>query len=150
MRQEHARRYTCWMVLMACLGLSLLGLAAMVAAQDTPSGDPSFIPPGAKLEMLVKGDDQGIVFTEGAAAGCDGKVYFSSGPLDWPPLGAPSSHMPLRCQTTCRPDHRLLTMLIFTPHLNRHPRCLPLTGFVYHRTMHREGIIGIDRLDKLH
>jgi gluconolactonase len=61
----------------ACLGLTWLGLATLVVAQDMPSGDPSFIPPGAKLEMLVKGDDQGIVFTEGAAVGCDGKVYFS-------------------------------------------------------------------------
>ena len=54
MRQEHARRYTCWMVLIACLGLSLLGLAAMVAAQDTPSGDPSFIPPSAKQTQVFR------------------------------------------------------------------------------------------------
>ena len=42
-----------------------------------PSGDPSFIASGAKLELLVNGADHGIVFTEGAAVGCDDKVYFS-------------------------------------------------------------------------
>lgn len=42
-----------------------------------PSGDPSFIVPGAKLELLVSGADYSMVFAEGAAVGCDGKVYFS-------------------------------------------------------------------------
>jgi gluconolactonase len=77
MRQEHARRHLCWVILVFCMGLTLLGIAFVVAAQDAPSGDPSFIPPGSKLELLVKGDEHGIVFTEGAAVGCDGKVYFS-------------------------------------------------------------------------
>ncbi|MBI3990437.1 MAG: SMP-30/gluconolactonase/LRE family protein [candidate division NC10 bacterium] len=39
-----------------------------------PSGDPSIIPPGAKLEKLFEG---GCVLTEGVAAGPDGMMYFS-------------------------------------------------------------------------
>ena len=77
MQQKHARRYTCWMVLVFCMSLVLLGIASMVMAQGAPSGDPTFVPSGSQLELLVKGDDLGIVFTEGAAVGCDGKVYFS-------------------------------------------------------------------------
>ena len=65
------------MVLVFCMSLVLLGIAPMVMAQGAPSGDPAFVPSGAQLELLVKGDDLGIVFTEGAAVGCDGKVYFS-------------------------------------------------------------------------
>lgn len=77
MQQEHAQQHTCWRGLVFCVSLVLLGIASMVMAQGVPSGDPSFIPPGSQLEILVKGDDHGIVFTEGAAVGCDGKVYFS-------------------------------------------------------------------------
>jgi gluconolactonase len=39
-----------------------------------PTGDPSIIPPGAKLEKLFEG---GCVLTEGVAAGPDGMIYFS-------------------------------------------------------------------------
>ena len=77
MQLEHAGRHTCWMVLVFCMSLVLLGIAPMVMAQGAPGGDPAFVPSGAQLELLVKGDDLGIVFTEGAAVGCDGKVYFS-------------------------------------------------------------------------
>ena len=63
-----------WCLLVA-VGL-VFGAAAM--AQDAmPSGEPGFLVEGEQLEMLVKGDDHGIVFTEGAAVGCDGTVYFS-------------------------------------------------------------------------
>lgn len=48
-----------------------------VPASSVPSGDPRFIPPGSRLELVVRGDDFGIVFTEGVAVGCDGNVYFS-------------------------------------------------------------------------
>ncbi len=59
------------------LAASLMFMAVAASAQDAPSGDPSFIPAGAKLEKLVEGNDLGIIFTEGAAVGCDNKVYFS-------------------------------------------------------------------------
>ncbi len=49
----------------------------IAVAQQQPSGDPSFVSPDAVLEQLVNGEDHGIIFTEGAAVGCDGKVYFS-------------------------------------------------------------------------
>lgn len=48
-----------------------------VPTSQVPSGDPRFIPPGSRLELMVRGDDLGIVFTEGVAVGCDDNVYFS-------------------------------------------------------------------------
>ena len=51
-------------------------IAPMPMAQ-MPRGDPRFIPPESHLELVVRGDDLGIVFTEGVAVGCDGNVYFS-------------------------------------------------------------------------
>ena len=49
--------------------------ATMLLAQtpSQPSGDPSILPPGSKLEMLFTGG----VLTEGPAAALDGKIYFS-------------------------------------------------------------------------
>lgn len=55
----------------------LMAIVSIANAQNAPSGDPGFIPPDAKLEKLVEGDDLGIIFTEGAAVSCDNKVYFS-------------------------------------------------------------------------
>ena len=72
------RIHSRWLAATGCI--ILVALAAVAAAQQElapPSGDPSFIAPDAKLELLVNGADHGIVFTEGAAVGCDGKVYFS-------------------------------------------------------------------------
>ncbi len=60
------------------LGLMLtMGMQSALAQDQKPSGDPSFIPPDSTLELLVNGKDLGIIFTEGAAVSCDGKVYFS-------------------------------------------------------------------------
>jgi gluconolactonase len=39
-----------------------------------PTGDPSFVPAGAKLDQVFDG---GCVLTEGVAAGHDGMIYFS-------------------------------------------------------------------------
>ena len=39
-----------------------------------PTGDPAFVPAGAKLERLFDG---GCMLTEGVAAGHDGMIYFS-------------------------------------------------------------------------
>ncbi len=49
--------------------------AALVQAQTAspPSGSPSIVPPGSKLETLFTGG----VLTEGAAAALDGTIYFS-------------------------------------------------------------------------
>ena len=56
-----------------------------VAAQDAPSGDPAFIPPGASLEKIVDGEKHDLVFAEGPVVTCDGMVLwsditFTSGP----------------------------------------------------------------------
>jgi gluconolactonase len=85
-----------WLAAICCI--LLVTIVAVALAQEAqkelapPSGDPSFIPPDAKLELLVNGADYGIVFTEGAAVGCDAKVYFSditftSGPASKTPRG---------------------------------------------------------------
>lgn len=78
MTTNTTRRRTYGWFLVLALGVMLMAIASVASAQDAaPSGDPSFIPSDAKLEKLVEGDDLGIIFTEGAAVGCDGKVYFS-------------------------------------------------------------------------
>jgi gluconolactonase len=57
--------------------LSGLGAISAFAADPgfpAPTGDPSFVPAGAKLERVFEG---GCVLTEGVAAGHDGMIYFS-------------------------------------------------------------------------
>jgi gluconolactonase len=56
---------------MVVLGIVLIQVSALGA---DPTGDPSIIPPGAKLEKLFEG---GCVLTEGVAAAPDGMIYFS-------------------------------------------------------------------------
>lgn len=55
-----------------------LGFAAGAFGDDpgfpAPTGDPAFVPSGAKLERIFDG---GCILTEGVAAGHDGMVYFS-------------------------------------------------------------------------
>jgi len=55
-----------------------LGVAVTTFADDpgfpAPTGDPAFVPVGAKLERLFDG---GCMLTEGVAAGHDGMIYFS-------------------------------------------------------------------------
>lgn len=65
-------------VLPALAGATLL-LAAF--GKDTraadPTGDPAFIPPGAKLEKVVDGDAHDLIFAEGPVVTCDGVVLWS-------------------------------------------------------------------------
>ncbi|HWP49732.1 MAG TPA: hypothetical protein VNM22_21430, partial [Candidatus Limnocylindrales bacterium] len=56
------------------IGVIFINLSALEAEEKMPTGDPSIIPPGAKLEKLFEG---GCVLTEGVAAGPDGMIYFS-------------------------------------------------------------------------
>jgi gluconolactonase len=59
------------------LGL-ILGGAVFAGAEDpgfpAPTGDPAFVPAGARLDRLFDG---GCILTEGVAAGHDGMIYFS-------------------------------------------------------------------------
>ncbi len=83
MQHVTPQRRVAWrLVAVICCVLRLALAPAVLAQQEQkelapPSGDPGFIPSDAKLELLVNGADYGIVFTEGAAVGCDGRVYFS-------------------------------------------------------------------------
>ena len=63
-----------FVVLALAIGLALT--SALVAAEEfpPPTGDPSILPKGAKLEKIWDG---GCVLTEGVAAGHDGMIYFS-------------------------------------------------------------------------
>ncbi len=55
--------------------LCVAALFAIAGAQErAPTGDPSILSPGARLDTLFTG---GRVLTEGVAVGQDGKVYFS-------------------------------------------------------------------------
>jgi gluconolactonase len=67
-------RFTCTV---AALALTL-AFAGTAFADDpgfpAPTGDPAFVPAGAKLERLFDG---GCMLTEGVAAGHNGMIYFS-------------------------------------------------------------------------
>lgn len=62
------------------VGSAMLAVAGTISATaaetsfPSPSGDPSVLPDGAKLELLFDG---GCALTEGVAAGHDGMIYFS-------------------------------------------------------------------------
>lgn len=63
----------------ACTAGVMLGMAnGAFAAEDAgfpaPFGDPSILPPDARVERLFDG---GCILTEGVAAGHDGMIYFS-------------------------------------------------------------------------
>src|SRR2546427_750173 len=64
------------LVVLALTGLALTppAIAAEDAGFPPPTGDPSVVPPGARVERLWDG---GCILTEGVAAGHDGMVYFS-------------------------------------------------------------------------
>ena len=64
------------LVVLASIGLALTppAIAAEDAGFPPPTGDPSVVPPGARVERLWDG---GCILTEGVAAGHDGMVYFS-------------------------------------------------------------------------
>jgi len=56
---------------------TLLAVSALAADPSTfpaPTGDTSFVPSGARLELVFDG---GCMLTEGVAAGHDGMIYFS-------------------------------------------------------------------------
>ena len=63
----------------ACLLLALVFTVAMAgtAVAQEVSGDPEFLPPGAKLEKLVDGDANGLIFAEGPVVTCDNRVMWS-------------------------------------------------------------------------
>src|SRR5262245_26451338 len=70
-----ARRIWLVLILAGILGMQMV---AAVRAEDpgfpAPTGDPSILPAGAKLDRIFDG---GCVLTEGVAAGHDGMMYFS-------------------------------------------------------------------------
>lgn len=62
----------------AFAGLAALLFCAIGAARAAdPSGDPAFVPPGAKLEKIVDGDKHDLIFAEGPVVTCDGRVLWS-------------------------------------------------------------------------
>ena len=63
-----------YLLFAVAVGVALIGVPSVDAQQKIPSGDPSILPPDAKLETLFTG---GQVLTEGVAAGHDGMMYFS-------------------------------------------------------------------------
>ena len=70
--------------LLGVVALALAYVAGVAGPEEGPSGEPGFIPPDAELELLVDGDDEDLIFTEGVVATCDGRVLFS----DMPTAGA--------------------------------------------------------------
>ena len=65
--------------------LGLLGLAAIALAyvagvagpEERPSGNADFLPPDARLELLVDGTKEDLIFTEGVVVTCDRRILFS-------------------------------------------------------------------------
>ena len=60
--------------ILACLALILLPLQVFGKQSQVPRGDPQYVAPDARLEMLWNG---GLALTESPAVGPDGMVYFS-------------------------------------------------------------------------
>lgn len=60
-------------ILLLVAVLMMIGIPGLVWAEKLPTGDPSVLPPGSKLEVVF---DKGF-FLEGPAAGLDGCLYFS-------------------------------------------------------------------------
>ena len=58
------------------ISASAVGLATMVDAAE-PMGDPEFLPAGAKLEKLVDGKANDLIFAEGPVVTCDNRVLWS-------------------------------------------------------------------------
>jgi gluconolactonase len=54
-----------------------LGVSGAAMAQGEPSGDPAFLPGGAKLEKIVDGEKNDLIFAEGPVVTCDGLVLWS-------------------------------------------------------------------------
>jgi gluconolactonase len=66
------------LVLPALAGAALLlPTVAGPAAATEPTGDPAFVPPGARLEKVVDGDRHDLNFAEGPVVTCDGPVLRS-------------------------------------------------------------------------
>jgi gluconolactonase len=63
--------------LSALAAVALFYVSRMAEPQQGPSGAPSFIPPDAKLELLVDGDREDLTFTEGVAVTCDHRILFT-------------------------------------------------------------------------
>lgn len=59
------------------VGLFTMGLTGSLWAQGAPTGDPAFLPAGAKLDKLVDGNANDLVFAEGPVVTCDGMVLWS-------------------------------------------------------------------------
>lgn len=74
MLRDHPIRHECFSALFAVVFSLALITAQAGAQQGMPGGDPTIIPPGARLEVLFTG---GTTLTEGVAAGPDGMMYFS-------------------------------------------------------------------------
>jgi gluconolactonase len=76
MRADHRlKRSAAVCGLLLCAGLALAsGALAADPGFPAPTGDPSIVPSGAKLDRVFEG---GCMLTEGVAAGLDGMMYFS-------------------------------------------------------------------------
>ena len=74
MRNESSRCHQFGWLLVLASTMVLLEVVMVAAVQERPTGDSNFVPPTSRLELLF---DEGLVLTEGAAVGCDHRVYFS-------------------------------------------------------------------------
>jgi gluconolactonase len=70
-------RWYCLVGLSALAAVALFYVSRMAEPQQRPSGAASFIPPDAKLELLVDGDREDLTFTEGVVVTCDHRILFS-------------------------------------------------------------------------
>jgi gluconolactonase len=64
-------------LLLGAVAIAALAFVGNAWAQGSPTGDPAFLPAGVKLEKLVDGNANDLVFAEGPVVTCDGMVMWS-------------------------------------------------------------------------
>jgi gluconolactonase len=122
-----------WVGLLGSAAIVIAYIAGVVGPEKRPSGDPGFLSQDAELELLVDGDDEDLIFTEGVVVTCDRRVLFSDMPtagssggrragriLEYHPAaqaisvfrspsnGANGNRMDLACRLLTAEGHRLV------------------------------------------
>lgn len=76
MLRNNIHRWNRILTVVIAISVTTVGMATMAQAAD-PTGDPEFLPPGAKLETLVDGKANDLIFAEGPVVTCDNRVLWS-------------------------------------------------------------------------
>lgn len=75
-RQSILISCACFVLVFTSVAISQ-DMRSPLVPSGVPTGDVAFIPPDARLERVVNGEDFGMASLGNVAVGCDGYVYFS-------------------------------------------------------------------------